>query len=164
MAGFLSAGLHVFEVHLFCQWEVVITAVYSRPETSTTAYICCTHVTERHNGENRKRRVQTERVNVFFSLLQFNEKADAVVPCFRTLVQANVRNKKIFKEAVMHMQAKGTTDYKSGFTFAFEQLLNVRSQLFPKGVGVGGAWGLSGSPSDQIKEAPATVGRPRPVC
>lgn len=26
----------------------------------------------------------------------------------------------------MHMQAKGTTDYKSGFTFAFEQLLNVR--------------------------------------
>lgn len=56
---------------------------------------------------------------------QFNEKADAVVPCFRTLVQANVRNKKIFKEAVMHMQAKGTTDYKSGFTFAFEQLLNV---------------------------------------
>lgn len=63
-----------------------------------------------------------------FSPLQFNEKADAVVPCFRTLVQANVRNKKIFKEAVMHMQAKGTTDYKSGFTFAFEQLLNVRSE------------------------------------
>lgn len=27
----------------------------------------------------------------------------------------------------MHMQAKGTTDYKSGFTFAFEQLLNVRA-------------------------------------
>lgn len=67
---------------------------------------------------------------LFFFTLQFNEKADAVVPCFRTLVQANVRNKKIFKEAVMHMQAKGTTDYKSGFTFAFEQLLNVRSQVF----------------------------------
>lgn len=64
---------------------------------------------------------------MFFFTLQFNEKADAVVPCFRTLVQANVRNKKIFKEAVMHMQAKGTTDYKSGFTFAFEQLLNVRA-------------------------------------
>lgn len=58
-------------------------------------------------------------------VFQFNEKAEAVVPCFRTLVQANVRNKKIFKEAVMLMQAKGTTDYKSGFTFAFEQLLNV---------------------------------------
>lgn len=68
--------------------------------------------------------------------LQFNEKADAVVPCFRTLVQANIRNKKIFKEAVMHMQAKGTTDYKSGFTFAFEQLLNVRSQ--PEREGEGG--------------------------
>lgn len=30
----------------------------------------------------------------------------------------------------MHMQAKGTTDYKSGFTFAFEQLLNVSQQDF----------------------------------
>lgn len=65
---------------------------------------------------------------------QFNEKADAVVPCFRTLVQANVRNKKIFKEAVMHMQAKGTTDYKSGFTFAFEQLLNVRANFLQHAV------------------------------
>ncbi|KAM9361431.1 voltage-dependent calcium channel subunit alpha-2/delta-2a [Symphorus nematophorus] len=63
----------------------------------------------------------------YVNVARFNEKADAVVPCFRTLVQANVRNKKIFKEAVMHMQAKGTTDYKSGFTFAFEQLLNESS-------------------------------------
>ncbi|XP_053289335.1 voltage-dependent calcium channel subunit alpha-2/delta-2a isoform X2 [Pleuronectes platessa] len=63
----------------------------------------------------------------YVNVARFNEKADAVVPCFRNLVQANVRNKKIFKEAVMHMQAKGTTDYKSGFTFAFEQLLNESS-------------------------------------
>ena len=56
---------------------------------------------------------------------QFSEKAEALVPCFKNLVQANIRNKKIFREAVTHMQAKGTTDYKSGFTFAFEQLLNV---------------------------------------
>ncbi|XP_035007870.1 voltage-dependent calcium channel subunit alpha-2/delta-2a isoform X2 [Hippoglossus stenolepis] len=63
----------------------------------------------------------------YVNVARFNEKADAVVPCFRTLVQANIRNKKIFKEAVMHMQAKGTTDYKSGFTFAFEQLLNESS-------------------------------------
>nr|XP_020484687.1 voltage-dependent calcium channel subunit alpha-2/delta-2-like isoform X1 [Labrus bergylta] len=63
----------------------------------------------------------------YVNVARFNEKADAVVPCFRTLVQANVRNKKIFKEAVSHMQAKGTTDYKSGFTFAFEQLLNESS-------------------------------------
>uniref|UniRef100_A0A671KSA5 Voltage-dependent calcium channel subunit alpha-2/delta-2-like n=1 Tax=Sinocyclocheilus anshuiensis TaxID=1608454 RepID=A0A671KSA5_9TELE len=55
----------------------------------------------------------------------FNEKAEAVVPCFKHLVQANVRNKKIFKEAVQQMQAKGTTDYKSGFHFAFNQLLNT---------------------------------------
>jgi hypothetical protein len=58
-------------------------------------------------------------------LFQFNEKAEAVVPCFKHLVQANVRNKKIFKEAVKLMQAKGTTDYKFGFHFAFNQLLNV---------------------------------------
>uniref|UniRef100_A0A3B3XL12 VWFA domain-containing protein n=1 Tax=Poecilia mexicana TaxID=48701 RepID=A0A3B3XL12_9TELE len=63
----------------------------------------------------------------YVNVAKFNEKAEAVVPCFRTLVQANVRNKKIFKEAVLHMQAKGTTDYKSGFTFAFEQLLNESS-------------------------------------
>uniref|UniRef100_A0A3Q2UUQ2 Calcium channel, voltage-dependent, alpha 2/delta subunit 2a n=1 Tax=Haplochromis burtoni TaxID=8153 RepID=A0A3Q2UUQ2_HAPBU len=63
----------------------------------------------------------------YVNVASFNEKAVFVVDCFRTLVQANVRNKKIFKEAVMRMQAKGTTDYKSGFTFAFEQLLNVSS-------------------------------------
>ncbi|KAM6980087.1 voltage-dependent calcium channel subunit alpha-2/delta-2a [Aplochiton taeniatus] len=63
----------------------------------------------------------------YVNVARFNEKADAVVPCFKTLVQANVKNKKIFKEAVMHMQAKGTTDYKSGFQFAFEQLLNESS-------------------------------------
>lgn len=98
-------------------------------------HICCTRITQPKNAEG-------SRVNCcFFSPLQFNEKADTVVPCFRTLVQANVRNKKIFKEAVMHMQAKGTTDYKSGFTFAFEQLLNVRRE--------GG--GDGGSLSDQIK-------------
>lgn len=59
------------------------------------------------------------------AVFQFNEKAEAVVPCFKHLVQANVRNKKIFKDAVQQMQAKGTTDYKSGFHFAFNQLLNV---------------------------------------
>ncbi|TSM36124.1 Voltage-dependent calcium channel subunit alpha-2/delta-1 [Bagarius yarrelli] len=63
----------------------------------------------------------------YVNVAQFNEKADPVVPCFKTLVQANIKNKKIFKDKVMHMQAKGTTDYKSGFQFAFEQLLNETS-------------------------------------
>lgn len=54
-----------------------------------------------------------------------------MVPCFKHLVQANVRNKKIFKEAVQQMQAKGTTDYKSGFHFAFNQLLNASDALYP---------------------------------
>ncbi|KAK1800051.1 hypothetical protein P4O66_006559, partial [Electrophorus voltai] len=60
----------------------------------------------------------------YVNVARFNEKAEAVVPCFKHLVQANVRNKKIFKEHVAQMQAKGTTDYKSGFHFAFNQLLN----------------------------------------
>ncbi|XP_026856427.1 voltage-dependent calcium channel subunit alpha-2/delta-2a isoform X3 [Electrophorus electricus] len=60
----------------------------------------------------------------YVNVVQFNEKADVVVSCFKTLVQANLRNKKIFKDKVMQMHAKGTTVYKSGFQFAFEQLLN----------------------------------------
>ncbi|XP_056456079.1 voltage-dependent calcium channel subunit alpha-2/delta-2-like [Gadus chalcogrammus] len=60
----------------------------------------------------------------YVNVARFNEKAEAVVPCFKHLVQANIRNKKIFKDAVQQMQAKGTTDYKSGFHFAFNQLLN----------------------------------------
>uniref|UniRef100_A0A8C5C9L5 VWFA domain-containing protein n=1 Tax=Gadus morhua TaxID=8049 RepID=A0A8C5C9L5_GADMO len=61
----------------------------------------------------------------YVNVARFNEKAEAVVPCFKHLVQANIRNKKIFKDAVQQMQAKGTTDYKSGFHFAFNQLLNT---------------------------------------
>lgn len=63
----------------------------------------------------------------YVNVARFNEKAYAVVPCFTALVQANIKNKKIFKEAVMNMQAKGTTDYKTGFQFAFDQLLNETS-------------------------------------
>lgn len=39
--------------------------------------------------------------------------------CFTHLVQANVRNKKVFKEVVQGMVAKGTTGYKAGFEYAF---------------------------------------------
>lgn len=45
--------------------------------------------------------------------------------CFTHLVQANVRNKKVFKDAVQGMVAKGTTGYKAGFEYAFDQLQNV---------------------------------------
>jgi hypothetical protein len=60
----------------------------------------------------------------FFCLLQFNSNAQDV-SCFQHLVQANVRNKKVLKDAVNNITAKGITDYKKGFSFAFEQLLNV---------------------------------------
>ncbi|KAF3688897.1 Voltage-dependent calcium channel subunit alpha-2/delta-1 [Channa argus] len=47
--------------------------------------------------------------------------------CFDHLVQANVRNKKLLKDAVQNITAKGITNYTKGFEFAFEQLseLNV---------------------------------------
>ncbi|KAJ7407166.1 Voltage-dependent calcium channel subunit alpha-2/delta-1 [Willisornis vidua] len=54
---------------------------------------------------------------------QFNNNAQNV-SCFNHLVQANVRNKKKLKEAVYKISAKGITDYKKGFSYAFEQLLN----------------------------------------
>uniref|UniRef100_A0A8C5CG44 Calcium voltage-gated channel auxiliary subunit alpha2delta 1 n=1 Tax=Gadus morhua TaxID=8049 RepID=A0A8C5CG44_GADMO len=42
--------------------------------------------------------------------------------CFDHLVQANVRNKKLLKDAVQNIKAKGITNYTKGFEFAFEQL------------------------------------------
>lgn len=59
---------------------------------------------------------------------QFNENAQNV-SCFNHLVQANVRNKKKLKEAVYKISAKGITDYKKGFSYAFEQLLNVSARM-----------------------------------
>lgn len=61
---------------------------------------------------------------LFLFVLQFNNNAQNV-SCFNHLVQANVRNKKKLKEAVYKISAKGITDYKKGFSYAFEQLLNV---------------------------------------
>lgn len=49
--------------------------------------------------------------------------------CFQNLVQANVRNKRVLKEAVMKIEAKGTTNYKAGFKLAFDQLAQVMVML-----------------------------------
>ncbi|XP_029017960.1 voltage-dependent calcium channel subunit alpha-2/delta-1a isoform X2 [Betta splendens] len=57
-------------------------------------------------------------VNVVF----FNEKAFNAVKCFQNLVQANVRNKRVLKEGVKNITAKGITNYTAGFEMAFEQL------------------------------------------
>ncbi|KAM4721178.1 voltage-dependent calcium channel subunit alpha-2/delta-2 [Rhinophrynus dorsalis] len=59
----------------------------------------------------------------YVTVASFHEKAEPV-SCFRQLVQANVRNKKVIKEAVQDMVARGTTDYKAGFEYAFNQLQN----------------------------------------
>ncbi|KAM4675264.1 voltage-dependent calcium channel subunit alpha-2/delta-1 isoform 2-T2 [Discoglossus pictus] len=59
----------------------------------------------------------------FVNVAAFNNNAHDV-SCFHHLVQANVRNKKVLRNAVNNITAKGTTDYKTGFKFAFDQLLN----------------------------------------
>ncbi|XP_059361308.1 voltage-dependent calcium channel subunit alpha-2/delta-1-like [Carassius carassius] len=60
----------------------------------------------------------------YVNIVSFNNSAKSVA-CFENLVQANVRNKKILKEAVQKITANGTTDYKIGFKEAFEQLSSV---------------------------------------
>ncbi|KAM5147996.1 voltage-dependent calcium channel subunit alpha-2/delta-2 [Mantella aurantiaca] len=60
----------------------------------------------------------------YVTVASFHEKAEPV-SCFRQLVQANVRNKKVIKDAVQDMVARGTTDYKAGFEYAFSQLQNT---------------------------------------
>ncbi|XP_061085150.1 voltage-dependent calcium channel subunit alpha-2/delta-1a [Conger conger] len=57
----------------------------------------------------------------YVNVVQFNTIVKDAA-CFRHLVQANVRNKKILKDAVQNISANGITDYKKGFEFAFRQL------------------------------------------
>lgn len=57
--------------------------------------------------------------------LQFNNKA-SYAACFENLVQANVRNKRMLKDAVQSITAKGITNYRGGFELAFEQLAQVK--------------------------------------
>uniref|UniRef100_A0A9J7ZWD8 Calcium channel, voltage-dependent, alpha 2/delta subunit 1a n=1 Tax=Cyprinus carpio carpio TaxID=630221 RepID=A0A9J7ZWD8_CYPCA len=60
----------------------------------------------------------------YVNIVSFNNSAKSVA-CFENLVQANVRNKKILKEAVQKITANGTTDYKIGFKEAFAQLSSM---------------------------------------
>uniref|UniRef100_A0A671SWV6 Voltage-dependent calcium channel subunit alpha-2/delta-1-like n=1 Tax=Sinocyclocheilus anshuiensis TaxID=1608454 RepID=A0A671SWV6_9TELE len=60
----------------------------------------------------------------YVNIVSFNNSAKSVA-CFENLVQANVRNKKILKEAVQKITANGTTDYKIGFKEAFNQLSSM---------------------------------------
>ncbi|XP_059367245.1 voltage-dependent calcium channel subunit alpha-2/delta-1-like isoform X3 [Carassius carassius] len=60
----------------------------------------------------------------YVNIVSFNNSAKSVA-CFKNLVQANVRNKKILKEAVQKITANGTTDYKIGFKEAFGQLSSM---------------------------------------
>ncbi|XP_032892765.1 voltage-dependent calcium channel subunit alpha-2/delta-2 isoform X2 [Amblyraja radiata] len=62
----------------------------------------------------------------YVNVASFNDEANPVA-CFKQLVQANMRNKNVLKDAVQKMNAQGVTDYKSGFHYAFDQLLNTTS-------------------------------------
>ncbi|XP_072769390.1 voltage-dependent calcium channel subunit alpha-2/delta-1-like isoform X1 [Nerophis lumbriciformis] len=60
----------------------------------------------------------------YVNVVYFNNEATHAA-CFENLVQANVRNKRILKDAVQGISAKGTTNYKGGFELAFKQLAQV---------------------------------------
>uniref|UniRef100_A0A8C2WW64 Calcium voltage-gated channel auxiliary subunit alpha2delta 1 n=1 Tax=Cyclopterus lumpus TaxID=8103 RepID=A0A8C2WW64_CYCLU len=57
----------------------------------------------------------------YVNVVYFNTRVKKTA-CFEHLVQANVRNKKLLKDAVQNITAKGITNYTKGFEFAFEQL------------------------------------------
>ncbi|XP_068443193.1 voltage-dependent calcium channel subunit alpha-2/delta-1-like isoform X1 [Clinocottus analis] len=57
----------------------------------------------------------------YVNVIYFNDKA-TYASCFENLVQANVRNKRMLKDAVQSITAKGITNYRGGFELAFEQL------------------------------------------
>ncbi|KAI7791674.1 putative voltage-dependent calcium channel subunit alpha-2/delta-1 [Triplophysa rosa] len=60
----------------------------------------------------------------YVNIVSFNSTAKSIA-CFDSLVQANVRNKKILREAVHKIAANGTTDYKVGLKEAFSQLYSL---------------------------------------
>ncbi|XP_045553045.1 voltage-dependent calcium channel subunit alpha-2/delta-1 [Salmo salar] len=57
----------------------------------------------------------------YVNVVYFNTRVNNTA-CFDHLVQANVRNKKILRDAIQNISAKGITNYTKGFEFAFEQL------------------------------------------
>uniref|UniRef100_A0A3B5AGV2 Calcium voltage-gated channel auxiliary subunit alpha2delta 1 n=1 Tax=Stegastes partitus TaxID=144197 RepID=A0A3B5AGV2_9TELE len=57
----------------------------------------------------------------YVNVVYFNTRVKKTA-CFDHLVQANVRNKKLLKDGVQNITAKGITNYTKGFEFAFEQL------------------------------------------
>ncbi|XP_030646340.1 voltage-dependent calcium channel subunit alpha-2/delta-1 [Chanos chanos] len=59
----------------------------------------------------------------YVNVVHFNTQVNNTA-CFEHLVQANVRNKKILKDAVLNISAKGITNYTKGFEFAFNQLFD----------------------------------------
>ncbi|XP_072311179.1 voltage-dependent calcium channel subunit alpha-2/delta-1a [Eucyclogobius newberryi] len=67
------------------------------------------------------RMLETLSDDDYVNVVYFNEKAQDAA-CFTNLVQANVRNKRILKDAVQSITAKGITNYKGGFELAFQQL------------------------------------------
>ncbi|XP_075967680.1 voltage-dependent calcium channel subunit alpha-2/delta-1a isoform X1 [Anarhichas minor] len=60
----------------------------------------------------------------YVNVVYFNDKA-TYAACFQNLVQANVRNKRMLKDNVQNITAKGITNYRGGFELAFEQLAQM---------------------------------------
>lgn len=70
------------------------------------------------------RMLETLSDDDYVNVVYFNDKATTAA-CFANLVQANVRNKRMLKDAVQNIRAKGITNYRGGFELAFEQLAQM---------------------------------------
>ncbi|XP_066523360.1 voltage-dependent calcium channel subunit alpha-2/delta-1a [Hoplias malabaricus] len=95
--------------------DMLILVDASGSVSGLTLKLICTSVSEM---------LETLADDDYVNIISFNYTAQPVA-CFKHLVQANVRNKKILKKAVQNIKANGTTDYKEGFKMAFEQLSMV---------------------------------------
>ncbi|CAJ1054813.1 voltage-dependent calcium channel subunit alpha-2/delta-1a [Xyrichtys novacula] len=70
------------------------------------------------------RMLETLSDDDYVNVVYFNDKAMHAA-CFKNLVQANTRNKRMLKDAVQGITAKGITNYRGGFELAFEQLAQM---------------------------------------
>ncbi|CAH1784579.1 unnamed protein product [Owenia fusiformis] len=68
--------------------------------------------------------------NDFVNIVHFSQKAEYVVSCFQTFVQANYRNKAKFFDAVDSIQSFGMASFANGFTFAFEEFIKFNATFF----------------------------------
>ena len=73
----------------------------------------------------------------YFNVIQFNETATWLVPCFETLVPATTHNKRMVYQALDHIVPHGKASWANALAFTYKQLVKVntkrRSMRFNEG-------------------------------